>query len=111
MSRAAWLLLALTACAPPLMVVPRDEGAVAPVHETAQDSSPKEDVRMLPAEAYLRTYLRLFGGATPLEVQRRARPGGLFDGWNEYAAALGLPDHRHDLPRAALPRALSDGSP
>jgi hypothetical protein len=96
----------LAGCAPALTIAPKHQELVAPVSITTQDASPKEDVRMLPAEAYLRTYLQLFGGASPLEVQRRARPGGLFDSWNDYAAALGLPDHRNDLPRSTQTNAL-----
>jgi hypothetical protein len=100
------LLAVCLGCAPALQVPPRQQAALAPTAVVAQDSSPKEDVRMLPAEVYLRTYLDLFGGAPPLEVQRRARGGGLFDSWNDYAAALGLPDHRNDLPRASQSNAL-----
>jgi hypothetical protein len=100
------LLLACAGCAPALTIAPKDEGPLAPVQIAPQDSSPKEDVRMLPAEAYLRTYLQLFGGAAPLEVQKRARGNGLFDSWNDYAAALGLPDHRNDLPRSTQTNAL-----
>jgi hypothetical protein len=103
---AALAAAVLAGCAPPLVVAPRDEGPVAPVSITPQDSTPKEEARMLPAEAYLRTYLQLFGGEAPLEVQRRARGGGLFDSWNDYAAALGLPDHRNDLPRSTQTNAL-----
>lgn len=93
-------------CAPPLVIAPTDHGTVAALQTTAQDNSPKEDVRMLPAEVYLRTYLQLFGDPAPLEVQRRARGNGLFDSWNDYAAALGLPDHRNDLPRSTQTNAL-----
>jgi hypothetical protein len=100
------LFLLVMGCAPPLAIAPRDELPAAPIQVTAQDSTPKEDVRMLPAEAYLRTYLQLFGASAPLEVQRKARGGGLFDSWNEYAAALGLPDHRNDLPRSSQTNAL-----
>jgi hypothetical protein len=105
MTRSLAIIL-VAGCAPPLQVLPRQQGELAPASVVAQDSSAKEDVRMLPAEAYLRTYLELFGGAPPLEVQRRARGGGLFDSWNDYAAALGLPDHRQDLPRATQSNAL-----
>jgi hypothetical protein len=104
MIRTAGLLLA--GCAAPLQVAPQVQDQPAPVAVLAQDSSPKEEARILPAEVYLRTYLELFGGGPPLEVQRRARGGGLFDSWNDYAAALGLPDHRNDLPRASQSNAL-----
>ena len=103
--RAAVSLLALS-CAPPLVIAPKDEPPPAPLQITAQDSTPKEDVRMLPAEAFLRTYLQLFGSSSPLDVQKSARRNGLFDSWNEYAAALGLPDHRNDLPRSTQTNAL-----
>lgn len=96
----------VAACAAPTTIAPRSAGALAPSAVTAQDSSPKEDRRLMPAEVYLRTYLDLFGGLSPLEVQARARPGGLFDSWSDYAAALGLPEYRHDLPRAAQGNAL-----
>jgi hypothetical protein len=103
------LVLLAAACArTPVEVRPSAEEALAPVEQIDQDATPKEDARILPAEAYLRTYLQLFGGGTPLEVQRRARGDGgqLFDSWNDYAAALGLPDHRNDLPRATQTNAL-----
>jgi hypothetical protein len=103
--RRSLFLLALS-CAPPLVIAPRQEAPPAPLQITAQDSTPKEDVRMLPAEAFLRTYLQLFGSTAPLEVQRKARGNGLFDSWNDYAAALGLPDHRNDLPRSTQTNAL-----
>jgi len=54
---------------------------------------------MVPPEAYLRAYLAWFGGLAPLDVQQRARPKGLFDAWDDYLAALGLPDYKIDLPR------------
>lgn len=101
----ALVLLAL-GCAPPLAIAPREQPPAAPIQITAQDATPKEDVRMLPAEAFLRTYLQLFGSTSPLEVQRTARRNGLFDSWNDYAAALGLPDHRNDLPRSNQTNAL-----
>lgn len=54
---------------------------------------------MVPPEVYLRAYLVWFGGLAPLDVQQRARPKGLFDAWDDYLAALGLPDYKIDLPR------------
>jgi hypothetical protein len=103
--KSAWLLL-LCGCAPPLVIAPRDQGALPAAQVAIQDATPKEDARLLPAESYLRTYLQLLGAASPLEAQKQLRGGGLFDGWNDYAAALGLPDHRNDLPRAADTNAL-----
>ena len=67
----------------------------------------KKDLRMVPVEAYMRTYLDLFGGLALLEVQKRARgPEGLFDAWDDYLAALGLPDYRLDVPRQTQTNAL-----
>ncbi len=65
----------------------------------ALDTTPKERRRMVPPEVYLRAYLTWFGGLAPLDVQNRARPRGLFDAWDDYLAALGLPDYKIDLPR------------
>lgn len=53
--------------------------------------------RMVPPEAFLRAYLMWFGGLAPLDVQKRG--GNLFDQWQDYLAALGLPDYAHDFPR------------
>ena len=91
-------------------VVPRTPAA--PLVEqgtTAMDTTPKQDRRLVPAEAYVRTYLQLFGGLAPLEVQRRARGadgGALFDTWDDYLSALGFPDYRLDLPRGTQTNAL-----
>ena len=75
----------------------------------AIDTAPKEELRLVPAEAYMRTYLQLFGGLAPLEVQKRARGGDgaqLFDTWDDYLSTLGFPDYRNDLPRGAQTNAL-----
>lgn len=61
---------------------------------------------MLAQESYLRAYLAWFGGLAPLNVASKARPKNLFDTWDDYLAALGLPDYRLDLPRAAQSNAL-----
>ncbi|HEY6035462.1 MAG TPA: hypothetical protein VIV58_14415, partial [Kofleriaceae bacterium] len=63
------------------------------------DTTPKERRRMVSPEVYLRAYLTWFGGLVPLDVQNRARPKGLFDAWDDYLSALGLPDYKTDLPR------------
>ena len=98
-----------TACARP-EVVPRTPAAPLPERgHVAMDTTPKRDLRLVPAEAYVRTYLQLFGGLAPLEVQRRARGGdgaALFDTWDDYLAALGFPDYRLDLPRGTQTNAL-----
>jgi hypothetical protein len=71
-----------------------------PAHrEVAIDTSPKARRRMVPPEVYLRAYLQWFGGLAPLDVQTAARGKRLFDAWDDYLSALGLPDYRLDLPR------------
>ena len=71
-----------------------------PQHQTRMlDTTPKERRRMVPPEVYLRAYLGWFGGLVPLDVQNRARPKGMFDAWDDYLSALGLPDYKIDLPR------------
>jgi hypothetical protein len=95
MTRAS--LLVLAACGAST-VTPR-ETPLPPAHEIVLDTTPKERRRMVPPEVYLRAYLGWFGGLAPLDVQARARPKGLFDAWDDYLAALGLPDYKIDLPR------------
>jgi hypothetical protein len=76
---------------------------------SAEDTAPKQDMRMVPPEVTMRTYLQLFGGLAPLAVQARARGGdgsALFDTWDEYVSALGVPDHRLDIPRQTQTNAL-----
>ena len=76
------------------------ESTPLPEHQTAMiDRTPKERRRMVEPEVYLRAYLGWFGGLAPLDVQNRARPKGLFDAWDDYLSALGLPDYKTDLPR------------
>jgi hypothetical protein len=70
------------------------------------DTTPKARRRMVPPEVYLRAYLTWFGGLVPLDVQNRARPKGLFDAWDDYLAALGLPDYKIDLPRQSQSNTL-----
>jgi hypothetical protein len=75
----------------------------------AEDTAPKADLRMVPPEVYMRTYLTLFGGLAPLEAQKRARGGdgaALFDTWDDYVSALGFPDYRLDVPRQTQTNAL-----
>jgi hypothetical protein len=96
-------------CHPPLRIASRSLGALTAGAVSKQDTSPKEELRLLPQEAYLRHYLQLFGVTTPIEAQKlaRARDGGqLFDSWGEYLSALGFPDYRLDLPRAAQTNGL-----
>jgi len=74
-----------------------------------QDTAPKEPERLVPAEALIRTYLQLFGGLSPLAAQAAARRNdgsGLFDTWDDYLFAVGLPDYRNELPRGTQTNAL-----
>ena len=67
---------------------------------------------MMVAEAYVRSYLQVFGGLTPLtpmeaQVAARGADGSaLFDTWNDYLLALGFPDYRIDIPRQGAPNAV-----
>jgi hypothetical protein len=64
---------------------------------------------MVPPEAYIRSYLTLFGGLSPLAAQKALRNkdgSALFDTWNDYLAALGLPDYRVDVPRGTQTNTL-----
>ena len=75
-----------------------------PGHDSlAQDTTHKESPRLMPAENYMRSYLRIFGGLTPLQAQTALAAGGdgLFDSWSNYLAAMGLPNYAIDLPRGA----------
>jgi hypothetical protein len=75
----------------------------------AEDTAPKQDMRLVPPEVTMRTYLQLFGGLAPLAVQARARGGdgnALFDTWDDYVSALGMPDHHLDIPRQTQTNAL-----
>lgn len=96
--RAGALVLALAACGP-AVIAPSATQPLPPHRELAVDTTPKQRPRMMPAEVYLRAYMMWFGGLAPLEVQARARGRQLFDAWDDYLAALGLPDYRIDLPR------------
>jgi hypothetical protein len=81
-----------------------------PGHEgLAVDDSTKRGPRMVPPEVYLRSYLRLFGGLSPLETQAAARgkdAAQIFDTWSDYLGSLGLPDHAVDVPRTTDTNAL-----
>ena len=103
------MAVALAACAPAVSIAPVTLPPAVVRTSAPQDSAPKEEPRLVPSEAYLRTVLSLFGGVSPLEAQRRARGGDaaqLFDGWADYLSALGFPDYRNDLPRASETNAI-----
>ncbi|MEZ4407017.1 MAG: hypothetical protein R3A52_11130 [Polyangiales bacterium] len=94
----------------PVARVPATPVEAIPGHESlAQDTTPKHGPRLVPVEAYLRTYLTLFGGLAPLDAQTRLRGADsarVFDTWADYVSALGLPDYRVDLPRTEQTNAL-----
>lgn len=74
-----------------------------------EDDTPKESPRMIPPETYIRSYLALFGGLSPIDVQKAARGkdgSALFDSWNDYLSSLGLPDYRVDVPRGTQTNTL-----
>jgi hypothetical protein len=95
---------------------PVPEGATLsqiPGHDSlAQDTAPKEGPRMVPPEAYLRSYLEIFGSAQPIDAQTDAKTKinnkdmQLFDTWGDYLALLGLPDYANDIPRTTQTNAL-----
>lgn len=78
---------------------PLEPVAVHPPTSREVLAPPGPQRRMVPPEAFLRAYLMWFGGLAPLDVQKRG--GALFDQWQDYLAALGLPDYAHDFPRVS----------
>jgi hypothetical protein len=93
-------IIFLAACHTPTPALAPSPAEPLPAAQTvAIDTTPKERRRMVPPEVYLRAYIAWFGGLAPLDVQQRAKPKNLFDAWDDYLAALGLPDYRIDLPR------------
>jgi hypothetical protein len=87
-----------------------DDGSLLPPgHGNPLDTAPKEGPRMMAAETYIRSYLALFGGLAPLAAQKAAAGSdgtALFDTWDDYLGALGLPDYRFDIPRQGQTNAL-----
>jgi len=83
---------------------------IIPGHDSlTEDTTPKQGPRMVSPEVYIRTYLSLFGGLSPIALQALARGQDgtqLFDTWNDYLSSLGLPDYRIDMPRATQTNAL-----
>ena len=94
---------------PPEIVAPSAPESLRVTATTVADTAPKEDLRMVPPEAYMRTYLTLFGNLLPVDAQKKARGGdgaSLFDTWDDYVSALGFPDYRLDVPRQTQTNAL-----
>ena len=100
------LLILVAACGSAQVITPSAPQPLPAHREVAIDTTPKARPRMVPAEVYLRSYLTWFGGLAPLDVQNRARGKQLFDAWDDYLAALGLPDYRLDLPRQTQTNSL-----
>jgi len=102
--------MCFSACRPPALIPPGATSQLPPSHPPILvDVAPKEAPRLLPAEAYVRTYMQLFGAQTLLEAQQKAKGkdgNQLFDNWGDYLTTLGFPDHRNDLPRARETNAL-----
>lgn len=93
----------------PLKVQAAQAADLVPQDTVLQDTSHKEPPRMVPPEVYMRTYLTLFGGLSPLDAQKKARGGdgsNVFDTWNDYIASLGFPDYHVDIPRQTQTNAL-----
>lgn len=99
----ALALLAGAGCSNSAPPEPTVSVKTIPGHDTLpEDTSTKEAPRLVGAEAYMRTYLMLFGGLAPQDAQATARGkdgSQLFDTWNDYLMALGFPDYRVDIPR------------
>jgi len=111
MKRFVLFALVLAAgCARPVERVVGIPGGTLRAEATGnQDTTPKADLRMVPPEAYMRTYLELFGELAPLDAQKKARGAdgnNLFDTWNDYVSALGFPDYALDIPRQTQTNAL-----
>jgi hypothetical protein len=103
----AWLACAvLGACSGPATVSPSAPQPLTVNATPAVAGSARELRRMVPPEAYLRAYIVWFGGLAPKQIQTTAHPGALFDTWNDYLAALGLPEYKRDLPRQEQTNAL-----
>jgi hypothetical protein len=103
------LACAVACGAPAERVVPGPATPLPVLGVVAEDTAPKAELRLVPPEVYMRTYLQLFGGLAPLDVQQRARGADgarLFDTWGDYVSALGFPDYRQDIPRLTQTNAL-----
>ncbi len=79
--------------------IPGDDSPLPGHDSLAQDTTPKEGPRLLPVEAYLKTYLQIFGGLTPKEIEGSAKKDALFRAWSDYLGVLGLPDYGRDIGR------------
>ena len=90
-------------------VVGTPAGQFTPRETLLEDTAPKAELRMVPPEVYMRSYVQLFGGLLPSDVQQKARGtdgNNVFDTWDDYVSALGFPDYRLDIPRQTQTNAL-----
>jgi hypothetical protein len=86
----------------PVTQVPGHEGLT-------QDNSIKNGPRLMPAETFIRSYLSIFGGLAPLALQNTLKGtdnANLFDNWQSYLAALGMPQYMNEVPRSSQTNAL-----
>jgi len=101
---------ATEAASEPQPTVPSSSASDLPGHGSlAQDNTPKEGPRLLPAEVYIQAYLDIFGGLSPMaaELASRGKEGSaLFDAWRDYTASLGMPDYEKDIARNGQTNAM-----
>ncbi|MEJ7596851.1 MAG: hypothetical protein WKG01_02980 [Kofleriaceae bacterium] len=92
--------LVMIACGSKSTIEPSATTPLPEHHDFSLDTSRKSARRMVPPEAFLRGYLVWFGNLAPDELRLKARGWNLFDNWDDYLAALGLPNYKLDVPRA-----------
>jgi len=100
---------ALTACSKAPAEVTVSVNTIPGHGSLPEDNTTKEAPRLMLAEAYMRSYLQLFGGLSPIPAQTLARGSdgsALFDTWNDYLLTLGFADYRIDIPRQTQPNAV-----
>lgn len=100
MKNLALAVLLASACGhKPDAITPSGKTELPTATEATLDPSLKVGRRMLPPEAFLRAYLTWFGGLAPIDVVKKTQRSGLFDQWQMYLQAIGLPDYQLDMPR------------
>jgi len=103
------LMLFAVACSKSAPAEPPAPEPLAPGHGVLQDTTPKEGPRLISSEAYIRTYMTLFGGLSPLGTQAalQGKDGvQLFDTWSDYLGTIGMPDYRYDTARLSQTNTL-----
>jgi hypothetical protein len=89
--------------------IPATPVSAIPGHASLEDDSHKEGPRLMPAETFIRSYLSVFGGLAPLDLQAKLQGtdgAGLFDTWRDYLAALGMPEYMNEVARSTQTNAL-----